>query len=344
MDLEVCAYPWPDDIPLIQQLAFSTPAQNPSQLSNAGWTITDNAGGTTGTRTHHVYFRPNVTDPNSPYFSYHVDKVKLGAFGGTTATYQFAYAFPRVHRSYLDKNNSPCEWLNDGVGCNPPQDRVPFLSSVSLPDGSRFSMPDYYLDASSVQDGPNTPGILKKLVLPTGGAIGWEHQQWKYAATEHEPPPCHYDGVPPNDCLHHLSISWSGIKKRYLFESPTATSPFATWTYSTATADAMPPPQDGHFMHINRERRVVVVDPNSNASVYYFAPRRSGCSNRSRPGTTRCRSRPASSSTSRTTRPRARTATSRKSISRAGSRSTRTASRAAPSSARSTCATSPKAQ
>ena len=39
MHFAVCAYPWPDDIPLIQQLAFSTPAQNPPQLSNAGLSL-----------------------------------------------------------------------------------------------------------------------------------------------------------------------------------------------------------------------------------------------------------------------------------------------------------------
>ncbi|MGV8040649.1 MAG: RHS repeat-associated core domain-containing protein [Thermoanaerobaculaceae bacterium] len=232
------------------------------------WTITDNAGGTTGTRNHYVYFRPNVTDSTSPYFSYHVDQVVLSAFGGTSATYQFAYTFPRVHRSYNDIDNSSCEWLNDGVGCDPPEDRVPFLTSVTLPDGSSFSMPDYYLDAPTYQDGPNTPGILKKLVLPTGGAIGWEHQRWDYVATEIEPPSCQDDpGTPLNDCFHHMSNRWSGIKKRHLYGSATAALPFATWTYSTATTFDMFPDLDDY---LDRERRVVVVDPNSNASVYYF--------------------------------------------------------------------------
>ena len=203
----------------------------------ANWTITDSQG-----RVQHVYF--------SYVNGYaYVSQVVLTAFGGTTATYTFNYTASVIHRSCQDMDPQ-----------DPPTVGVTFLSSITLPDGSSWSMPQYDTETAGCSVGADVNGVLENLGLPTGGHIAYQWQQHTYLASALLPPPC---PAPPQPCIITYKQTWAAISTRTLSDS--LGSPSGTWTYKIWTGWRPITPNVG----IPLERRVVVTDPNLNDTAYY---------------------------------------------------------------------------
>jgi RHS repeat-associated protein len=118
------------------------------------WVINDSAN-----RTLTVNFEP------AQGYAKRVQSVTVPVFGNTTATYTFRYTGIFLPRAC--PNNDPAN----------PQATVSFLSSVTLPDGSSWSMPSYVA-------GPpadcRTYGDLLTLVLPTLGQLQWSYGEWTF--------------------------------------------------------------------------------------------------------------------------------------------------------------------
>ena len=203
----------------------------------ANWTAVDSQG-----RVQHVYFG-YVNG-----FAY-VSQVILTAFGGTTATYTFNYTSSVIHRSCQDMD--PQDPATVGVA---------FLSSITLPDGTAWSMPQYHVETTGCTAGADVNGVLENLGLPTGGHIAYQWQQHTYQASAVLPPPC---PPKPQPCITSYKQAWAAISTRTL--SDALGSPSGTWTYKIWTGWRPITPNVG----IPLERRVVVTDPNLNDTVYY---------------------------------------------------------------------------
>lgn len=138
-----------------------------------------------------------------------ISTVTLTAFGGTTATYTFGYTTNTVVR--------PCPHTDSSIGN---QINVNLLASVTLPDGSSYSIPEYYLDQSA---GCRTPGAVKSLVLPTLGKIAWTYQLYGFPTGSVKPGRNGSNGVATRtlyDAAGTLIGQW-----QYTTELETVTSP-----------------------------------------------------------------------------------------------------------------------
>jgi hypothetical protein len=134
-------------------------------------------------RDHYVYFEWRLS------YSYRViNRIDLAAFDDPTvadqqrATYEFTYLDRPLGRSckhYYDPWRDNCDpQLN-------PTFTAPFLTAVSQPDGSQWTMlnesePGYNLDpASACGTIPkDRPGTLTSLKTPTGGTYAWTYATW----------------------------------------------------------------------------------------------------------------------------------------------------------------------
>lgn len=121
------------------------------------WTLND------GHRQHTIEFEARTIDGVSRQM---VKQVSLAAFAGGLATYDFSYSSATVIRS--------CPDTDPGTLANA---TIPFLTSVTLPDGSSYAMPlasSYVTDATA--GNCKLSGVIKRVVLPTLGAIEWDMQ------------------------------------------------------------------------------------------------------------------------------------------------------------------------
>ncbi len=138
------------------------------------WAITDQPlGAVAATRTHRVYFRGDL-----PGYPQTVDHVELAGFGGAVSTYGFTYTTGLIARAC--PNN---DILSYGVN-------VPFLTGVTLPDGSAYTMAasDYSMPAPPAAYPQTTTtcatgaGDLLGLQLPTLGRVEWTYTTYKFPA------------------------------------------------------------------------------------------------------------------------------------------------------------------
>lgn len=100
-----------------------------------------------------------------------ITSIQGPAFDTGTATYTFHYDETLVHRSC--KDDSPTTAT---------QVAVPLLRSLDLPDGSSYDMKDggtlrYRTACDGIAD---SPGALERVVLPTGGKVEWEYQEFEF--------------------------------------------------------------------------------------------------------------------------------------------------------------------
>lgn len=125
------------------------------ELGNETWSLDD------GFRQHEVKFELRTIDGAARQM---VKQVRLAAFGGTTANYDFSYASTSVLRS--------CPDTDPATGTNA---SIQFLTGVTLPDGSSYSMPlaTSYITAPAAAD-CRLSAALKRLQLPTLGALEWD--------------------------------------------------------------------------------------------------------------------------------------------------------------------------
>ena len=93
-----------------------------------------------------------------------VSEVKVTASAGRTAVYSFGYTVERINPGTQ----------NTDFGVDPSSFDIPVLRSLTLPDGSVYSM-DVYRGASP---GDHTGGMMSRLTLPTGGSVEWTYQTW----------------------------------------------------------------------------------------------------------------------------------------------------------------------
>ncbi len=131
-------------------------------LGNETWTLDD------AFRHHEIEFELRTIDGVARQM---VKQIRLEAFSGTLATYGFGYSNATVIRS--------CPDTDSGTTTNA---SIPFLTSVTLPDGSAYSMPiaptpqesSYVTDATAANC--KLSGVIKRLILPTLGALEWDMQ------------------------------------------------------------------------------------------------------------------------------------------------------------------------
>ena len=217
------------------------------------WAITDSAG---SGRTHRVYFR---SDGN-------VDHIDFASFNSDTATYTFTYA-DNFHIAESSRD-ADSEWHPNGWD-------VTVLTSITLPDGSSYSMlnngvPAYNTEASPAL-GPDAPGTLQRLNLPTGGRYEWDYQLYKYYAMTLEtqlPPedPCY--GSVGFACKSIHNDRWTGIREKRRYDAPSSLTP-AIWQYRTGTTHLAD--LDYHFAGtVPLERWVVVTDPELVETIHHF--------------------------------------------------------------------------
>ena len=134
------------------------------------WTITDTPVGAGVVRTHRIYFRADL-----PGYAETVSEIDPAGLG----PYRFAYTQAKIARA--------CP--NDDIGLDYGV-TVPFLASITLPDGSAYAMAasDYSMPAPP----PPYPqmmtlcvrgtGDILGLQLPTLGRIEWTYTLYKFPA------------------------------------------------------------------------------------------------------------------------------------------------------------------
>jgi len=124
------------------------------------WVVTDLHG-----RTHRVDHGVIFGVGGAP----RVTSVKVAKPGGGTATWSLGYAAGDVRASCKDTEPVPSP---------PKRFTVPLLTSVVLPDSSRWSMESYNTEcAGGVKD---APGTLSRLRLPTRGLYEWDYQTYGF--------------------------------------------------------------------------------------------------------------------------------------------------------------------
>jgi len=197
------------------------------------WRLSDGHG-----RVHTVYFR---ADGN-------VDRVVLTAFNGGSATYQFNYTAAVIDRNCWDDDPETSETVS-----------VQLLSSVTLPGGMSYSMPSYITSCGTGLDS-DFPGLLTRIVLPTGGAIEWTWVADNYLADSLGYPG--FCGVAPNPPCPSIVMNWARVAARTQKDYNGAT--LGAWQYDSATT------WTPHSGMVPEERRMRVRSPEGDDTVYYF--------------------------------------------------------------------------
>jgi hypothetical protein len=179
------------------------------------WTIKDQHG-----RTQTVNF---ITDT---LYGRVVGSVVLSAFNGATATYTFNYNSLTIPAACPSTDPQKTQF------------QVPLLASVTLPDGSSYSMPssDYYLDKSA---DCRLPGVLKAITTPVLGRIEWTYGGYQFPTGTGERP--------------WRSVSTGVYSRTLKNHSGTAVG---TWTYTPALN-----PIPGGPLQPGREAIRTVVTP-----------------------------------------------------------------------------------
>ena len=164
-----------------------------------------------------------------------VGSVVLTAFNGSTATYGFGYTQVTIPRACPDNDPQTGDVI------------VPLLTSVSLPDGSSWSMPasDYHLDQNV---GCRLPGVLKGITTPMLGRVEWGYGGYGF--------PVETDEKPWRNLTH-------GVYSRTLKDA--AGGVVGTWTY-TPSLNPIPGP-----LTPAREAVRTVVTPLGDKTESFFS-------------------------------------------------------------------------
>ena len=202
------------------------------------WTISDPHG-----RTQTVTFTElDATDDWEPKV---VSEIRLESFDGGDAVYTFSYTSVELVQA-CPHNADDIDPLN-----------VPLLSEVTLPDGSKYSMPDYVVPSTSLLCATQ-PGRIEALELPTGGRIQWTYQSYQF------PRPMGPFSPPPG-ATKALETSIGVATRTFVNADGTV---HGTWQYETSLTpnpDAQGPgfPQPNELVN-------TVIDPFGNKTVHYF--------------------------------------------------------------------------
>lgn len=122
------------------------------------WILTDSQ-----LRQQVIYFHKPAND-----YQPVILRIDLTAFGGATGQYFFNYDTLMIQRAAPHVPN---------VAEYPPNINVPFLTSVTMPDGSSYQMPvNTSYDLTGEYSTAKTRGIIRGATLPTGARINWEYR------------------------------------------------------------------------------------------------------------------------------------------------------------------------
>lgn len=211
-------------------------------LSNDKWEISDSLN-----RTQTVYFGKIGTGD----YQNVVTRISLEGFDNATgnlAEYGFEYASLVIKR--------PAPYVPAGViegytEANHDKITAPFLKAVKLPNGSHYAMPintddldhaAYFLPALSDETflGNYNPGVLRKMILPTGATIEWMYQvpDAELAADQQEGFAYRY-GV-GSAARRRLRLS-AGVRRRIVTLNPgKSTQKVYTWKYDPKAGPYFP--------------------------------------------------------------------------------------------------------
>lgn len=165
-------------------------------VSDDSWSITDSVGP--------VARVIKVNFVGDSVVAKRVDSVEVPAFGtAVPAKYQFGYT-----SMTFDKPIADAQGTNVSINA---------LTSVGLPDGTSYSMPEYHLDRAA---GAKGPGSIKSVYLPTGGHIAWTYQAY------------HFPGV--GKLTRWGRDESNGVQTRAVFDA-TGTK-LGEWQYTTSSA------------------------------------------------------------------------------------------------------------
>lgn len=211
------------------------------------WTLTDSLG-----RVHQIDFETKSDGRK------HVDQVRMQAFGGTTATYDFIYQD--------DSNSRIRRTCRDELSANnvDPQDPKSEEAMISTPLLMRVNGPEANLDWKFVDSGSadyhrgdvraNTEGCIQAgLILgteiPTGGKIAWTWRTW---------------GFPQGGRLRQTAAP--GVATRTVTNTQPA-NVSGTWIYTSVVETV------GSFPD---QMKVTVEEPGDFESIHYFTAKPSG--------------------------------------------------------------------
>jgi RHS repeat-associated protein len=173
----------------------------------------------------------------SSYQSQVVDRIDVNVFGGTAVSYQLHYNFDDGLSTVLTGCRN-----TDSQTANIP---VALLTSLTLPDGTAYSMPaaSYFGTTTGF---PCKTGMINGLTLPTLGKIGWDYVNYQY---------------PSESTKRQYWQNTAGVGTRTLRDA--AGTLVGTWTYTTALTT----PSSGPA----RELVNTATDPLGNRVTRYFS-------------------------------------------------------------------------
>ena len=175
-------------------------------------------------RVHYIHMRHNDFPPYETAGPYQiVGKVEVAGPHGTRATYRMNYTRKVFSHPCTSNPTEPIyTWM-------------PALTSVDLPDGTKFDMPDYDTGDNGYNcSDPNAgsfSGTLKSMKLPTLGKIEWVYREYQFP------------GNGEQDAYHSFHAGGVGTRRMRNADGTIA----GIRTYSTAVArvpgsGAPPPP------------------------------------------------------------------------------------------------------
>ena len=192
-----------------------------------------------------------------PWFSGQVHTIVVPASAGRTAYYSFGYTTTTIMRSTKDNDEETSTWVE-----------VPLLTDLDLPDTSSYEMQYFTTDSDpdgtyGPSVGPDLPGVLRSLKLPTGGRISWLFNTIDI----------------PSKCLRP-----SGDADNYVVAEPLAVTTRVTETWNGSTFAEYGRWDYLHSLHpsLNPLDKITVVTPpkanstdaTGNDSIYHFRTQR----------------------------------------------------------------------
>ena len=194
-----------------------------------------------------------------------VDYVKLTGFTNTPpAIYDFDYQSVTINRASPHK---PTGQLQAQV-------TVPFLTSVTLPDNSRYEMPAATsYDTTGGDSSLKSIGIIKGVTLPTGGRMEWDYRELVDNPDTPLDERLLFYGYPVTSSARSYKRRSVGVRRRRVIEGGST----HLWTY-----DPMPEPGPAHndpncpYNNLNpacqpKEFVNKVTTPEGHYTLHYFS-------------------------------------------------------------------------
>lgn len=221
------------------------------------WVLTDDA---TPARTYRLVF---AAPPAGVFGRALLQRVELP---GVAQPFTFDYLYTDVPRTCRDTY----PWVTLGDAADPfeqPELPVALLSTVHLPDGSRFDF-DYGTSFNCT----GGSGLISAMTLPTRGRVEWDYGLWEFPTTQRCPEFNQSVEEYPNCGIDYEPVVTSvGVVERRTIDRDGAA--LGTWDYLPELP--IPPIwSNGSAVRLCErltERRTVAIDPLGHRTVSYFS-------------------------------------------------------------------------